>query len=157
MLMGRWKLDEFLFGKEVLDRWDMERGNLKKSVGYLSSDERAETNAEYLTKEERRIDNEMKQANTLKCLILGGGDDGVWSAIFGGNERIVSVDDFVGYLVQSGFANSHDEARRDVLPEMKDKSMRYKITGDDLWYSVRIAEVKNEKGRKAYRVSRCIG
>jgi len=108
-----------------------------------------------------------EQANLLKNLILGRGDDGPLSAISeifgnilerrcGRNEKIVPVEDFVSYLVQAGFGISADEVKEKVLPDMEDRSMYYKATADCCW-SIRTVKVSNAQGNVAYRVSRYIG
>jgi len=37
--MGRWRLDEFIFGKEALDKWDRERGG-QKNERWLTQEEK---------------------------------------------------------------------------------------------------------------------
>ena len=121
----------------------------------------------YKTETEWELENELEKANKLKTLILGRGDDGVLSAISGifddrlssvagKNERVVSVDDFVDYLVQSGFARNSYEAREEVLPKMENQRMNYRVTQNCSW-SLRINKVRDGEGNSAYRVSRFIG
>ena len=42
--MGRWKLDEWIFGKEVLDRWDTKRNGQEFSSEFLTLVERNKMN-----------------------------------------------------------------------------------------------------------------
>jgi len=122
---------------------------------------------EYLTEDELRIEEEREKVNRLKCLVLGRGDDGPLAAISklfgnilesvaGRNERVVSVDDFVTYLVQAGLTTNPDKARQEVLPIMENRRMCYKVT-PDLSHSIHISKVRTSEGREGYRVSRYIG
>jgi hypothetical protein len=116
----------------------------------------------FLTDDEWRI----QQANKLKSIVLGRGDDGPLGAISelfhnkldniaGRTERVVSVDEFVTDLVEAGFAKNPDEARQ-LLPNMRERTLNYKVT-PEISYSIRIMHVKNYIGVEGYRISRFIG
>jgi hypothetical protein len=122
---------------------------------------------EYKTQEDWKMNMDLKNANRLKNLVLGRGDDGFLSSIseifgnklrgfVGENEKVVPTDDFVNYLVQANFARNRDEARKYVLPTMQDSTMRYKSSPEGTW-SLRVNRVEDQEGKEAYRVSRFIG
>ncbi len=129
---------------------------------------------EYLTENEWKSREEIVRASRLKEIILGRGDHtlllnlfsesigmgNIFSKIIGRNERIVSTDELVNYLVQAGYAENSDKAREEVLPTMDGRLMEYKRKSFMFGIlpkrtpQIGIRKVEDKAGRKVYKVVR---
>jgi len=96
-------------------------------------------------------ETEEERANYLRKLIRIR-KDGFLSAIFGGNEKIISTDNLRNYLKQAGFAKDYNETNLFIEKMEERKEMRISSM-----HHLSFVKVQNRDGKDAYKVGCFIG